>query len=202
MKRVLFALLLVVAFATSAVGHAALSSVVQLRDPVDGQAYCSGFVINVEKQLVATADHCMNTPALPIIDGKPAFEVFHDQTQDYAVLFVPALDLSRPALKPVTRSLIYNEPVTLLGFVREEAQAIAAKVWVKELIIRDMDNAWSIGPVVAFTEPAKGGMSGGPIVDFEGKVVGIVQSGWDEPGVAISVPVPVMLEALKEVWIP
>ncbi len=152
-----------------------LSSVVLL---VTGPAYCSGVIID-DQGTVATAYHCVATglkPQVKLRDGTVAIGqvVAAVPRDDLALLSVPALAGAAPHLDVHPSQPRQGERVWGLGHpfapAAERSTAMSGMLlWsVTEGIVS------AVGPRLVQTDAALNpGNSGGPIVDGQGRIVGI-----------------------------
>lgn len=129
---------------------------------------CTGFVIAPE--IILTDQHCMG-PQLTA-DGYQAEEIYEDVFYDLAVLKVKKLDK-----KPLEfRDKKVEQAEALVGLGYANGWPLASRIKV-EVILTDI----KVNPRAPMTILTKGGftngMSGGPVVDGEGKVVSIIQRG-------------------------
>lgn len=138
---------------------------------------CSGFVIS--KNAIMTANHCLGEKLM--VDGVPARVVKADQYYDLALLVAP----SDKQPLPFRFSLVERyEDVTAIGY---------AYGWTKLAVLKDrvflID--WSVEDGIPPSLVVQGalirGMSGGPMVDKDGNVVGVSQRTNDGVGVGIGV---------------
>ncbi len=139
------------------------SSIVRITSS-DGS--CTGFVI--ETHLVLTADHCLGEDMEA--DKQPATVVSADEGTDLLLLFVPTL--AKPALAfedvPVTRF----EMLTAIGYGFGWTQPTVIRATVM-LVSQAPDEG--VAPGIVVQGGYIHGMSGGPVVDDNGKVVSIAQ---------------------------
>lgn len=181
-KATAVAIIAVLAIATPAwaanwraVAAKARQSLVSIQDKLDGAIYCSGIVIDDKRDFVLTADHCTNV-VLPdgttvgmYIDGKQAWEIWHNEEWDLSILKVEGLD--RPAVTP--------------GMTPEMGQEAAALGFGYGLPGTGMFRTGEVSGYAMF-EDSPGrylilnfgiipGMSGGPMIDADGKLIGINQ---------------------------
>lgn len=175
------------------------SPVVQLRDS-NGDAFCSGFVINTEQKIVLTADHCVSDGAVFTIDDSIALEFNHDPKMDYALLFVPDLDSERPALKMRTEPFKPGQVVRMQGYVREAFIDIKGFVYSNQVVFSNPDTKEEWGPFTMYFPQVIGGMSGGPILDENGKVIGMNQNASDQPEMSLSTPIKLIFEKIAKYW--
>lgn len=189
MKRIMLAVLLLLALAVpsniSAVPvqsinptvDVALRSVVHIvgtirDDEGDPHIYgCSAFAVSARK--LVTAAHCYPDGAFHVYgDGVAVFPVKIDRDMDLAILLwdkiVPTLELR---LEP----LIRHESVTGLGF--GYSLAFPTITDHKVMMLNYTPDVGTIFPGTWFMGGFIGGMSGGPVIDKDGLVVGIVQRG-------------------------
>lgn len=144
---------------------------------------CTAFVIDQPKNLVLTAAHCYDELPRLYVDNKPVTKVVsRDTKKDLLVLSVDGLD--RPAL-----TLAKNDPTTGdevasrgFGYGLEEPFFRVHHVSAHNL---DIDYQNIGGPLIAVDTTYVGGMSGGPLVNLEGHVVGIVQLGTESVGFGV-----------------
>lgn len=135
-------------------------SLVRLTHPVEDDeeksAICTAFMVRANAAL--TAHHCVTSDDL-YADGEPTHLL--KVNSELALIDVmpgkPVLDIRRTPLKVGDRVLTF-------GF------------GLGELFVFDRMVAGMKGGDIALDNPLVPGMSGGPVVDSEGKVVGINQS--------------------------
>ena len=173
MSRLLVVLLLLLPLHSALGAHEASTlertarSVVALHDTIDAEdSYCTAFAIGDHQFL--SAAHCIG--ALMVADGVQATVVKQDNVRDLALITAA---LERPALTLRNKSVHLYEEMTGLGFAFDMPflSAIGVVVLVKESAPKNSD----IYPGVWYSGVFLNGMSGGPIVDKDGQVVGVVQ---------------------------
>lgn len=172
------------AFNWSVVVQHLLASTVQLQSP-DGQGFCSGWVIDNERDYVITAEHCTGSDWASdgfMVDGIPGEVMLIDTYYDLAVVYVPGVD--RPELLPQTRDLKVGIMVGSFGFAYGLKQPMfrAGSLSGVGIALPDLPGVWSITD-----QSFIGGMSGGPVVDMYGKVIMMVQRGNGDIGVGKSI---------------
>ena len=150
----------------------------------NGERFCSGFVIDNDRDYVLTALHCVDSQwALKggiYIDTLPTEVVAREPTLDVAILKVAGIN--RPALQPNVNGIQVGDEVGAYGFgygfpkAQFRAGVISAVVVNLSGYVDDPYlTAYPTSVWFVTDQPYIGGMSGGPIVDRSGKVVGIVQ---------------------------
>ncbi len=160
----------------------------------DGKGFCSGFVINEERHLVLTADHCLDR--LPLIKGQPAPEVFHVPALDIAILDAPGV-IGLDAFESRVEEVPPNLKIAAVGYAGGEEEFTQMEGAV---IFPLADPAPGVGLMTLMSPAFKAGMSGGPILDPEGKVIGIVQMTNDGHNLSVSRPISLIREAIREFW--
>lgn len=168
------------------------ASVVAL-ETQDGKNYCSGFVIDSKRRYVMTADHCMQIG--PVVDGQPAVEIFHVPELDIAILESPGT--KRDALKIADADPVYDEPVIAYGYANgfPVITQVSMFVTIPRLFIVGFPYV-----LMQFEPNAIGGMSGGPIINSDGRVVAVVQQGNIPRKLSYSRPGRIVYEATKDYW--
>lgn len=141
---------------------------------VEKPTACTGFVINKKQGYVMTAHHCLNegtTTRLTVAGATgPVWMVFEDEDMDIAVI---GTLINKPALKP---SRVYpqkGQEIGSLGFGYGLSQSLFRAGYVSNVAVvfnEEIQGTWAL-----FDGPFIGGMSGGPIFNHKGEVVGIVQ---------------------------
>jgi S1-C subfamily serine protease len=157
-----------------------LSHPVQVMNPFSGevltvQTSCTGFVINRKAGYVLTAEHCLNdgtTEALVVAGARPGpiWLVFRDAALDIAVISVP---ITRPALKPSRVVIQQGQMIGAMGFGYGFTRPMFRAGYVANIGVEvdpELPGVWAL-----FDGPFIGGMSGGPIFNEKGAVVGVVQ---------------------------
>ncbi len=132
---------------------------------------CTGWAIAPRKFM--TAAHCTlplaEEHARLFADGRPALVIKEDEATDLAVVVV---DLDRPALEIRITPLTVGEKVLSSGYAYGWMNPITFAHVVELLNFRIEEDIY---PGMIVRDGFIGGMSGGPIYDVNGKVVGMVQ---------------------------
>jgi len=194
MKRTFLSAVLAVFFFVSPVFPASWSSVAEkaLKSTVslqiighDNDNFCSGIVIDDQRDYVLTAEHCV-IYALRVgkrftVNGKEGTVVMRDTPEDLAVVRVE--DLNLPAIKPSKKDLRQGDFVMTLGYAYG---ATDPQVRISNLVYKgsgvQVGDGWCDSSCYGVAIDHIGGMSGGPVVDSDGKLVGIVQFGDGKTG--------------------
>lgn len=142
-------------------------SIVQLVYQIDAEtAYgCTGFVVNSSKGLALTAKHCLPPGDQPLVVDGDVTEVVKENG---TLALIKVKPMSKPPLAIRTKPLIPAETVVALGY--GGGQFIALTRTIAATFIMQ-----GVPGHVALDGPLVHGMSGGPIVDLDRKVVGINQ---------------------------
>lgn len=165
---------------------------VEMLDPFTGTVVkrkpaCTGFVIDRVRGLVATAAHCVGHEGLTA-EGKDAIIVFSDPKLDVAII---ETDAARR--KPELRQQYFGRPdvtlaVAALGYGYDMGKIIYRHGEISEPGAIWEGESWKeeVGEWITTDFSFVGGMSGGPLFDVEGRVLGIVtqsdgKSGWARP---------------------
>ena len=142
-------------------------TVMTFEGPMTGHYVCTGFVLAVDE--VMTAGHCAVGTQMRA-DGRDVQKVLRlDKVADLALLKV---ETRRPPLKIREREAERFEAVTAIGygFGWDQVLAIATQVLLTAYSPCD-----ECPPGLIMQPGFIGGMSGGPIVDQDGQLIGIVQ---------------------------
>lgn len=147
-----------------------------------GTYTCTGFSIAPRK--FYTAEHCtaplQDNPGTLKVNGIPAFVISESEELDLAVIVA---DLDMPALTIRPEALQMYEAVQAAGFGYGFTRALVTShsVMLLEYVL-DAD----IYKGTIFLNGFIGGMSGGPVFDKNGQVVGMVQRGTENIGYGVS----------------
>ena len=169
-------------------------SVARLTLETSGGTYtCTAWSLAPRK--FVTAAHC--TDALEMypdgrlmLDGRPAFILKEDDVTDLAILIA---DLVKPGLDIRTVVLDIGESVTAMGF----GYGFTAPLLTRHTVqILNYTISPEIYPGTIFMGGFIGGMSGGPVFDINGDVVGVVQRGTEQIGYGVNTAT--LLEFLME----
>lgn len=148
------------------VAHTLASTVlVQSVDPEDNKPMtCTGVMVAARRAL--TAAHCVKDDAGFIVDGEDAMVMARGES----LLLVSTSSTKKP-LK-LAKDLRIQEPVLSFGFAWGEMTVLGRHVAVLH------------GPDFATDGPIAPGMSGGPMVNASGELVGINQASNEIIGIA------------------
>lgn len=164
-------------------------------ETLDMQTICTGFSIDEQRSLFLTAQHCKTN--VMRVDWQIATLVYEDIALDLMVLQSPGV--KRPALRPRTGAVQAGLSIGMFGYAYgfESPVLRVGIVSNPEMLVPSVPAERNKTFMVVMPAPI-GGMSGGPIVDGEGAVVGIVQMGnyWD----GLSKPVQMVLKATSGFW--
>ena len=159
---------------------------------LEGKIYCTGFVVDNKRDYALTADHCMHNRWVEeggtMVDGVVPEELWGDDALDVAVLHIPGID--RPELKPQFKPARAGQEMGSFGFARESGlkeHFRAGVVSGVEAVVDGLDGAWTVTD-----QPFIGGMSGGPVVDTDGKLISMVQRSNSVTGIGRSI---------QEIWL-
>lgn len=143
------------------------SSVIRVTNGSEDISVCTGFVVS--PSVVVTAQHCVGP--LQLGDGYSANVIYIDQYYDLAALSIPKT--SKPPLQLTTESVYEGQRLIGIGYGFGWTYALSLDVRVANPLQKPTTVSPS-GVIVQGTYAH--GMSGGPVVDTNGDVVGIIQS--------------------------
>jgi len=157
-----------------------MRSLVHLDQPDDKgmSSTCTGFVINSGRALALTAYHCVAGEMPFTVDGQPSYIVDAKPELDLAVVVDEAE--RKPDLPRRRSDVRYGTAVGAVGYGYSLLSPIfkagtVANPWVNFVAAGEDDKADAQkGPWVMTDFPFVAGMSGGPIYDIDGRVVGVV----------------------------
>lgn len=181
MKRALLTFFLVVIFCSSCV-PVKYTSILRLsivNTNGEEEAVCTVWSIGPRKFL--TAAHCILNNDVYVIDGREAIPIKIDKKKDMAILLA---DVVREALPIRDGTLTKGEIVHGVGYAEGLNEPVITDQKTSVLRIEIGDGPFGnvfVGPFIQ-------GMSGGPIVDEFGNVVGMVQATTPQLGFGVDSP--------------
>ena len=198
MKRVLVAVTLMVVLGLQGVTPVDASdwsrvvkrlqaSTVAVSCSLHAQNTCTAFSINSDQGLYMTAAHCVpgsyaseGEPAdEPRIDGQPLTVLYLSQELDLAIVQAKT---KRPALAPRLTPLLVGNELGAYGYGYGGKAPLFRTATVSVFLPDELGNEWMM-----FDSALIGGMSGGPIVDRDGRVVGINVKSDGLSGISLSI---------------
>lgn len=146
-----------------------------------GRGSCTAFSINEEKRLFISANHCWSEDGVYTSDGEKFEAVTWSAPLDVMLLRAPKLSL--PALKAADRNAETGEEVMSVGYGYGLFDSlfrvghVAAKYTDVNMGVPYMATDFALIP----------GMSGGPMVNKDGKVISINQLTTDRMGLGVPI---------------
>ncbi len=166
-------LLFALSMTSCAIFHPSLATIINNIDGstvkltnVDNTFTCTAFSINEQRGYYMTAAHCLSEGPVTI-DGHNAQIIIQDDSLDIAVLRAESF---RQALPHRYLSIDLGMPVASYGYGYGLKQPIVKTSRVSQPQLYVEDQLWTV-----LDSPFVEGMSGGPIVDESGRVMGVVQ---------------------------
>jgi S1-C subfamily serine protease len=154
--------------------------------------FCTGFMVDAARGLILTAEHCVSKDNQGVfVDGLEA-EVIK-KNHDLAVIKVEPF--SRPALDIETSSEI-GDPVTAIGYGYGDLFRLKRSIAGTEIADGKRKSDLECD-LFALDGPVAPGMSGGPIINAKGKVIGITQA--TAPAIGLGCKAKEINKFLKEV---
>lgn len=160
-----------------------------------GTGICTAFSINEKRGYYQTDFHCLpefDYLAGLALDGTFAAVVYANEATDVAVI---QSTIHKPALKAAKKIPGPGVGIATFGFAygAEQPQFRAGYVAHNDFNLGSYGEHWLV-----FDQPFTGGMSGGPVFDHDGKVVGLVQLGDEYQGYAY--PINLLLQEVGAFW--
>lgn len=177
MNRIIMSLILLAAFCAPLLGASPWTAVAdKLQNSIvfiqgEGMGGCTGFVIDSIKKHVLTAAHCDAEKNLTA-DSMFTVRLFKDERKDLMVLRVT--DLDKPSLKLAQNDPERGEEVASMGYGFAQENPLFRISHISNVRM-ELDGL--SGPFLVIDSDYIGGQSGGPLVNINGEVVGIVQRG-------------------------
>ncbi|MBA3599539.1 MAG: trypsin-like peptidase domain-containing protein [Methylibium sp.] len=179
-----------------------MPSVVSLEK--DGKAYCTGVILNTAKRHVLTARHCVqgSTFTIGLSDGRTVSA----RLVGVASIDIAILQIIEPVLLPAVQlgnasALRAGDAVFVVGHPLGYRYTVTAGI-VSFVGRDDGDPSGLHIQVDAVIHP---GNSGGPLFDFDGRLLGINDSAIQPPGrghgigLGFSIPMDAVLVAVAEI---
>lgn len=156
---------------------------------------CTGFVIGHidNSAVVMTANHCLGPDQK--VNGYGASIMLGHEGMDVGILRVPGF--LRPTLRPNRSRLKAGHLVAAMGygFGLSEPFAVMGHIAHPSIPFPNEPGQWFV-----MDEPFIGGMSGGPIVDYSGRVISIVQQTDPIHDVGYGRPINDLWELTRPFW--
>lgn len=138
----------------------------------DGEGLCTAWSLHEQHRLWATAGHCAEPEYTLKVDGFPARLLLSDAPADLAVLYVSGTRV--PALRLRTTAPRIGDHLRVAGYIDPDQGPILLTVF---LASHQFPGPVRGKPVLITAGNFVKGMSGGPVVDRDNRVVSVVQSG-------------------------
>lgn len=143
---------------------------------------CSGWVAQAKRKYVMTAAHCDGKDLL--VDRVPAKVVSKDTKKDLMILEVENLNPIRNSLKLADSNPKMGEEVMSAGYGMSLETPFFRKAMVSSDSVMIPENGIG-GPFIGVDAAFIEGQSGGPVVNYRGEVVSVVQMASDRLGIGV-----------------
>lgn len=184
MKRIVLSLILLCSLVSfPAAANKSLSDIMRSVVYLDGEAgHCTAFAVSVRQFL--TAKHCIDSMGKLSINNEESVVITIDHKHDLALISGPII----APLEMASREPELGDEVVLIGWPRDWADQkpllFFGRVAALKIAMKVDDNQKH--EMNFFHEGGGGGMSGGPIVNTHGQVVGLIQASATYPSVSVA----------------
>jgi len=155
---------------------------------------CSAFSIDRVRGHYLTTSHCLhpgeNDEDTPLIDKQKLEILFEDVDIDLAVVKITT---QRPALKIQTKPVLLGTRAAVFGYGGGRPQPS-----LRTAVVSRLDLTGNGLPFIGYDNALIGGMSGGPVVDYTGKIIGVAARSDAQTGYSLTSQF--IYEHTKEFW--
>lgn len=183
MKRILATLILALSFCFPTLHASDWAATVKKVEPSVGfvqvgeNGGCTAFVINQEKHYLLTAAHCFpGEHGVLWVNLVAARVVALDTHKDMMVIEAKDMDPTIPAIKMAEKNPSIGEEVMSIGYGYALERPMFRQAHIQDDALTIPEGGVG-GPYLSTDSTFVPGQSGGPVVNINGELVGIVQRG-------------------------